>query len=118
MKKPEVEVVFEHSHAKFRTMRMTWNGVTFFVPNSFAMLYKLAEYAGMDESAFMEEMKPYYWKSYQEAVRLQELEKARKEAMWQIDDENRRAKDADKARRRRERKKNSVLSPENAVSSL
>lgn len=60
MKKPEVEVVFEHSHAKYRMMRMTWNGVTFYVPNSFAMLFKLAEYAGMDESAFMDEMKPYY----------------------------------------------------------
>ena len=93
---------------------VTVDGVTFPLNEKLALFYKLAEYAGMLE-AFMAEMKPYYWKEYRAAVRLKEIEAQRKRQILEQVDDQKRAKDADKARLRRLRKKSGATTPDSTA---
>ena len=111
---PEISVTYEYLPPK--PMLLTIGDVTFPVSAAFSAFYNLFLKTGQLEE-FLEEAKPYYWKNYQNALRLKQIDEDRKREMRESAAENLRIKQNAKRRERRE-KKNSVLGPENAVQPL
>ena len=113
--KPEIEVTFERREPA--GMELTINGVTFWMNGSFALLYRMAEYAGYKDK-FMDEMKPYYWPKYQAAAKVLEEREQRKREQRESVQENLRLKQNAKRYARRHEIENGVFPQKNAVSSL
>ena len=109
------ELVAEYQYVPPKPMLLTIGDVTFPVSAAFAAFYSLFKYTGqLDE--FLADAKPYYWKSYQNALRLKQKEEDRKREMRESAAENLRLKQNAKRRERRMENKNGIPSPENAVS--
>lgn len=110
--KPKISITCEA--VRLEPVMVTVDGVTFPLNDKLTLFYKFAEYADMAE-AFLREMKPYYWKEYRAAVRLKEIEEERQRNILKVVEEQRRAKDAEKARLRRLKKKSGITTPGNAA---
>ena len=110
------ELVFAHEYVAPKPMMLTIGDVTFPVSPAFSALYNLFKGAGMLDE-FMEEAKPHYWKSYQEALRLKQIKEDRKREIRQSAAENLRIKQNAKRQERRQNK-NGITTPDNAVSKL
>ena len=98
-----------------KPVKLTIGGVSFWKGGAFAVLYRMFEYDGMLD-AFLAEAKPYYWKEYQEALRLKQRDEDRKREMHESYTEQRRQKENAKRRDRRLEKKNGISTTDNAVS--
>ena len=113
--RPQITVTYEAVQPK--PVRLTIGGVSFWKGGAFATFYRMFEYCGMLEE-FLAEAKPYYWKEYQEALRLKQLEEDRKREMHESYTEQRRLKENAKRHDRSMKEKNGISSPENAVPTL
>lgn len=111
----EITVTFEAVTPK--PVRMTIGGVSFWKGGAFATFYRMFEYTGMLEE-FLAEAKPYYWREYQEALRLKQLEEDRKREMHEDAQKRLAEKQKEKKRIRRLKEKNGTPTTDNAVSTL
>ena len=110
---PQMTVTYEAVQPK--PVKLTIGGVSFWKGGAFATFYRMFEFTGMLEE-FLAEAKPYYWKEYQEALRLKQLDEDRKREMHESYTEQRRQKENAKRRDRRLEKKNGISTTDNAVS--
>lgn len=111
MKAQTIEVDFQYMPPT--PVMLTIGDVSFPIRDGLAMIYRMAKY--MDAvDLFMKEMQPYYWKSYQAALRLKQVEEERKRAIAEQAAEQRRALDAEKSHMKRLRKKNSTVCQDSA----
>lgn len=111
----EITVTYESIPPK--PVKLTIGGVSFWKGGAFATFYRMFEYTGMLEE-FLSEAKPYYWREYQEALRLKQLEEDRKREIHEDAQKKRAEWQNEKKRIRRLKEKNGTPTTDNAVSTL
>lgn len=109
----EIEVAYGYKPPKPIWLKV--GDVTFMIDGALAIFYRWAQYMDLVDE-WMKDFQPYYWPNYQRALRIKEQREERKRDEHETAAENLRLKQNAKKYERRLAEKNSVLSPENAVS--
>ena len=71
------EITVEYGYTEPKPVTVTIGNVSFVKYGAFAVFYRWAEFCGILDQ-FLEEMKPYYWKEYQEAYQAQRAKEERR----------------------------------------
>lgn len=111
------EITIETQYVEPKPIWITYEGVEFPIKGALVTFYRMFKYMNaLDE--FFTDLKPYWWKHYQIQLKIKQAEEERNREIHDRFIEQRNLKKNAKRKQQRLEKKNGVISPENAVSSL
>ena len=112
MNTPEITWDIQYSDPK--PILITYEGIEFPIKGALVTFYRMLKY--MDAlDKFWTDLKPYWWKHYQIALKIKQAEEERNREIHDRFIEQRNLKKNAKRKQERLEKKNGVISPENAV---
>ena len=111
------EIIWDIQYSEPKPIWITYEGVEFPIKGALVTFYRMLKYMdALDE--FFTDLKPYWWKHYQIALKIKQAEEERNREIHDRFIEQRNLKKNAKRKQERLEKKNGISRQENAVQPL